>query len=174
MAFVLLVIFCFISFVSIFFIKTQIENLTYTIVAKNKTVFETRERFSLSSIIDENIKTIGQNGDLIEKAFLPSDDISLFMTDLDGLVSNTSIVQIYRFETPKVLEISDPFSFSTISYSNNLTTSISGLIDYLNNFENLPYFTKINSINISSQSKLGWMGPSNIIIRGILLTKTVQ
>lgn len=163
-----------ISFFSIIFIKNEIEKITNTIVLNHKLEVSLKNRIELSSKIQKEVEIVGKNDILIENAFIPSNNISNFINILDIIASNNSITQTYRFETPIPSTISETFPLSEISYSNEITTDIKNFSNYLKNYEKLPYFTKIESLDISSQDKTGWIGPSNISIRATLLTKTIQ
>lgn len=163
-----------ISLFSIFYIKNEIKSITDRVVTNNKLNSELKQRTELFSVIKQNAEIIGENENLIESAFIQSNDISLFTNTLDTLALKYKISQTYRFETPIESMTTNSFSFSTISYSNNFNTNIKTLSSYLKDFENLPYFTKIENLNISSQDKLGIKGPSTISLKATLLTKTTE
>lgn len=163
------------TIVVIFFLKDKIENVTDSIALNLKLKAQLKERSELISVLENDIQIIGDNNTFIKESFPPSEDISKFIDSLDKLIEGETINQIYRFETPKPSSLSGPFPISSISYTNNINTDFSGLSSYLKKFENMPYFTKIENINISSQDKaLGWLGQSNISLKAILLTKTTE
>lgn len=163
------------AIVAVFFIENEIENITDSVVLNHRLKAQLREKTELISVIGRDAEIIGENNVLINKAFVSSENISGFIDDLDKTATDSSITQIYRFETPSASNISGPFPLSTIPYSNNITTGISSFSNYLKAFEKLPYFTKIESFNISSQDKvLGWLGQSTISIKAVLLTKTTH
>lgn len=160
--------------VAIYFITKEIEKITDTIVLNHKLEANLKQRTELLSTIDRGAKTIGQNESIINDAYLPSNNISQFINRLDDLVSISGIIQTYRFETPVNSTLQSPYPLSIISYSNNLSTDLQNFSIYLKNYEKLPYFTKIDSLNISSQDSLGWIGLSNITFKATLFTKTTQ
>ncbi len=162
------------SVVSILILKGQIEKITDAIVLNHKLENELKKRTELLSVIDNGAKIIGGNNYLINNAYLPSDNISPFINKLDSLVSISNIAQTYHFDTPVSSQVTGPYPLSTISFTNALTTDLTNLSVYLKSFENLPYFTKIESLNISSQDKQGWTGLSNITFKATLYTKTSQ
>lgn len=163
-----------VAFFSIVFIKNEIERITNTIILNHKLEASLKNRIELSSKIKQEVQIVGKNDILIENAFIPSNNISDFINILDSTASKNLIIQSYRFETPIPSTISETFPLSTISYTNDLTTDIKSFSSYLKNYESLPYFTKIESLDISSQDKTGWIGPSNISLKATLLTKTIQ
>jgi len=164
-----------VTIVAIVFIKNEIESVTDSVVLNHRLKAQLREKTELLSVLERDSKIIGENDILIKKAFISSENISGFIDDLDKTASESSITQIYRFETPTASNISGPFPLSSIPYSNNITTGLLSFSNYLKNFEKLPYFTKIESFNISSQDKVsGWLGQSTISLKAILITKTIQ
>lgn len=163
-----------VSFFIIYNIKNEINKITDKVSLNNKINNEFKIRTELFSVIKENAGQIGQNDLIIEKAFIPSNDISLFIDTLDKLVSESKIPQSYRFDTPIPSTQIEDISFSNISYSNNLNINVNDFIKYLKEYENLPYFTKIESINISSQDKEGIYEQSTVSIKGVLLTKDTK
>lgn len=160
---------------AIFLIKNEIVKITDSVVLNKKLGAQLKERTELISTLKHDAKIIGQNNILIKEAFISSENISPFIDELDKLGAEVSVDQTYRFETPKPSGLHGPFPISSIYYSNNITTELSSLLGYLKKFENIPYFTKIESITISSQDKtLGWLGQSNILLKTVLLTKTTE
>ncbi len=158
----------------IFFIKREIESVTDNIVFNNKLETELKKRTELLSVIKHDAQIVGNNDVLISNAFLPSDNISTFINALDNLASSNGVSQSYRFETPVSLAASEAFPLSTIAYSNSLTTSVRNFSSYLKKFESMPYFTKIEGLNISSQDKSGWTGTCSISYKATLITEKSQ
>jgi len=167
-------IFVSISFISIFYIDKKIETITNTVALKHRIAAELESRTEQSSIIAHDSQIIGNNDSFISNAFVPSDNISEFINAFDNLAAINSISQVYHFETPLPSENQDPFPLSTISYTNSITTNVLSFSNYLKNFERLPYFTKIESLNITSQDKLGWASQATVSFKATLFTKTIQ
>jgi len=160
--------------VMIFFTNKEITKITDTIALNHKLETELKKRTEIISTIEKDSQIIGKNESLINDAFMPSDDISLFINKLDELVIISGITQVYHFDTPAPYIQESPYPLSTITYSNNITSDLKNFSIYLKDFEKLPYFTKIDSLNISSQDKIGWTGLSNISIKATLITKATQ
>lgn len=167
-------VFVFISIFLVFYIKNEIKNITDRVAINNKLNSELKQRTELFTVIKKDATIIGNNEILIQSAFIPSNDISLFTNTLDELALKHDLTQAYRFETPMEGAENGSFSFSTISFLNNFNTNTKTLSSYLKDFENIPYFTKIESLNISSQDQLGISGISNISLKATLLTKTTE
>ncbi len=171
---IIALIFVSISTTAIFFINSKIGIISDSISLKHKLESELKQRTELLSTLEKDAQTVGQNDILIGNAFIPSNNISEFTNSLDKLASKNNILQTYKFETPIISGVSDIISTSTLSYSETLTSDVSTFSKYIKNFEELPYFTKIESLNITSQDKNGWEGPSTITLKATLLTQTIQ
>ena len=164
----------FVAIIAIVFLSRQINSLSDSLALNRSLEASTKSRAELSEIIKKDAQIIGTNYKNIEDAFLSSDNILKFMNSIDNLALEKAINQNYRFDNPAQSDISTPFPVSTISYSNVLTTDISGFSKYLRDFEKLPYFSNIEEFTISSQDKSGWVGASTISYRAKLYTKTAQ
>lgn len=163
-----------ITAIMIFFISKEINRISNSVALNHKLQAELAKRNDSLKMIDHDMQIIGENDNKIENAFVQADNILNFVAELDKLASKINLTQIYRFETPLSSDLTAPFPIGTISYSNNFTANISTFSNYLKEFENLPYFTKIESFNISSQDKNGWISESNISYKAILYTKKTQ
>ena len=108
------------TILSIFFIKKETIKLTDEIKIEQKSKLELSKRTELYSIIENDAKIIGQNDKIIENTFIPSNNITEFLTEFDKIGSKYGAIQNYHFETPTVSSISKTFNISTISYSNSL------------------------------------------------------
>lgn len=163
-----------VAFILINFISKKIERISDSVALNHRLLAELEKRTGLFEVLNRDAQIVGANDILIDNAFVSSDDISPFIDTFDNLGQNQSIKQTYHFETPVLTAISAPFPISTILYSNNITTNVSNFSGYLKAFEKLPYFTKIEGLNISSQNELGWLGESTISFRATLYTKATQ
>ena len=161
-----------IAVILIFLISKQIEKITDRITLNHKLELELKTKTQQLLLVEKDAKIIGENYPLIIKAFIPSDNISEYIDALDKLSADTGIKQSYRFDSPKDSTRLDSFDFSSITYKNDLNGNVVSLLSYLKSFENLPYFTKIENLNIKSQDKNGWTGSSTITINGALLTQS--
>lgn len=167
-------IFVAISVGIIFFVNNKIERITNTIVLNHKLEAKLKQWTEFSAKLESDTQIIGKNDALISKAFIPLNNISEFTNVLDNLATNNKILQTYHFDTPTAPAESGEFSTSTVSYANTLTTDVSTFSKYLKDFEKLPYFTKIEGFNITSQDANGWTGTSTITLKALLLTQTIQ
>ena len=158
----------------IVFLSNQITHVSDT-VAKNRTLAHTLEkRTGLFTVLKRDATIVGTNDTLINNAFVQSDNILDFVASLESTALKNSTTQTFRFDTPTAGIIDAPFPLETITYTNALSTNVLTLSNYLKDFERLPYFTKIESLTISSQDKTGWRNASTATFRAILYTKASQ
>lgn len=158
----------------IFFIARGIEHVSSSVTQNRDLVAILKKRTELFTSLQHDAQIVGPNYTLINNAFVSSDNILDFINNLEGLTPLHSNIQSYSFGTPIPSAISDLFPVATISYTDNLTMNVTDFSKYLKNFEHLPYFTKIKSINISSQNKNGWNDTSSASFEAVLYTKEAQ
>jgi hypothetical protein len=163
-----------ISAFAVFLLKKQITHITDAIVLNHKLETSLKKRIELLSVVKHDAQIVDSNDILINNAFIPSNNILEFINALDNLAISNGVTQIYRFETPVPSAISGPFPLSDISYSNNISTNVLKFSKYLKDMEKLPYFTNIESLNISSQDKAGWINSATISFQATLITKATQ
>src|SRR3989344_1291608 len=163
-----------VSLFAIFFLTKQIEHISETVALNHRLANELEKRSGLFEVLKRDAQIIGINDIRIENAFPPSNNILEFINILDSLAAKIGIAQTYRFETPVSSAISDSFPMSTILYTNSFGTNVPTFLNYLKEFEKLPYFTNIEGLNISSQDNIGWLGASAVSLRASLYTKSIQ
>lgn len=163
-----------ISATSVFFISGQITKISAK-AAKDRHLASTlSESTALLSNLKHEMEIIGTNDTIIKHAFIPSNNILDFVAILEGLALKNGLVQAFNFSSPSPSVAGTPFPFTTISYQNTVSSSnISAFINYLKEFESLPYFTKINSLTISSSGG-DWRTSSNISFSASVSAQSVQ
>lgn len=144
------------------------------VIGSRRLATNLERRTELFSTIARDAQMIGKNDARIESAFVPSDSIFEFISILESIALKNTVTQSFRFENPIPSPYTLPFPLSTIGYSNNLSLNVFTLINYLKDFERLPYFSKINNLTISSQDALGWRGASGASFNAVLYAKTAQ
>ncbi len=163
-----------ITMAAIIILSHKIERISDSVALDHHLEAQLKQRIELFEVLRHDAEIVGTNDVLIENAFVSSNNILGFIRELDTLAQKKSLNHVYHFDTPESSSISAPFLISTAAYSNNFTTNISNFSDYMKEFEKLPYFSKIEGLNITSQDERGWLGPSTISFRAILYTKTTQ
>ena len=139
------------------------ERLTHLLSTRNETTQELKNGLAL----------IGSNEERMENAYPPADNVLDFVGTLESLASQAGLYQTIRFSEPVLApEILDP-SFPVLKTDFNiaLTGTVITLINYLEQFEQLPYLAKISSINVSASPSRGWEDASTFSIVGTLYVK---
>lgn len=129
----------------------------YVLEKRNETVGKIRQDLDL----------VGETKTLIKKGFPPFDDILEFKGRLDTLANQNSFQQSSKFQDPQALT-DDPqgIPIGVIDYTISGTGSISLFIQYLAQFESLPYFTSLTSFSITANSGPNWDSDSSISFQG--------
>lgn len=166
--------FVIVSFGIILFISGKITKMA-TETATNRHLAATlSERTSLLSNLKHETDIIGPNEKIITQAFMPSNNILPFVSILKSLALKNGITQSPNFSSPTPTSLGTAFPLATISYQNTISSAnVSIFINYLRDFEKLPYFTKIDSLSISSGSA-DWRNTSNISYSATVATQTIE
>ncbi len=159
---------------AMWFFSRKIEHTASGVIQNYRLVNTLEKRTELFSMIKRDVNIVGTNDTLIEQAFLSSDNILEFTEALKSVAFKNSIAQNLNLEGPVLSPQTAPFPIATVSYSSSLEGNLQAFSNYLKDFERLPYFTKIESINISSQDTAGLRGISTASFRATLYTKAAQ
>lgn len=136
-------------------------------------VLEKRNETSLK--LREDFKLVGEKNKKIEAALPSADNILEFVGILESLAKGRSLNQTVKFNSPAPLAaVINDLKLSSIDYSIVLDGNISTLIDYLKDFEKLPYFSGISSITVNATPPEGWGGKSSIFIQAKLYVKDIS
>jgi hypothetical protein len=87
---------------------------------------------------------------------------------MESLAKKNSFKQNLTFNQPTaVTDISGPLSLTLINFNVTIEdANINTFINYLKDFEGLPYFASIDSINYLGSNDNGWENNSTINISG--------
>jgi len=148
--------------------------LSQEITRLSDDVLKNRQLASALAAVKRDTELVGTNDLLIEQAFISSNNILGFVAVLESLVLKNGITQAFHFDTPAPSPISAPFPLATVTYSNSLSGNLVAFSNYLKDFERLPYFTKIESLSISSSGKPGWRNAGTMSFRASIQTNATQ
>lgn len=157
----------------VLFISGQITKVSATAIKERHLAALLSERTALLSNLKHEIEIIGSNDITIKKAFIPSNNILGFVSILESIALKNSVTQSFHFSSPVPAVIATSFPLATISYQNTVSSNISTFINYLRDFESLPYFTKIDSLSISSGGA-DWNNTSAISFNASVAAETIQ
>ena len=157
-----------------YFLASEITRISSAVIQNRHLATQLEKRTELFSTIARDVQIVGKSDALIESAFISSDSIFEFISALESLALKNGATQSSNFENPVSSPVSSPYPLSTIGYTSTLALNVSGLTNYLKDFERLPYFTKIENLTISSSDPLGWRGASSASFRASLYTRSAQ
>lgn len=132
------------------------------------------KRADLLTTLKYDSEVVGDDDVAIEQAFPSSDNILGFIETLEKLGIKHGATQKTSFGTPTLTEINAGVPIAAVSYNINFTAPLASIILYLKDFESLPYFTKIDSINVAAASKEGISQPGTVALHAIVYTKAAQ
>ena len=158
----------------VFFLSGQIHKMSESIAKNRQLAAELQSRISFLSQLKEDAQILGTNDALIDKAFLSSDNITEFISILEGVATKNGVIQTFRFDSPTPSSVVSPFPLSSISYHDSLSVNLTTLIAYLKVLEALPYFMKITTFSLAAQEGAGIRGISTVSFNGELYTKATQ
>ncbi len=111
----------------------------------------------------------------ISAALLPADNILEFVDALEKLAQKKSITQSIKFSSPVPFVAASGsvggLPLLSVDYNVTLTGNITTLMEYLKDFEKLPYFSSISSIQINAVPGGTWNDNSTISIQAKLYVK---
>lgn len=136
---------------AVFFLSSQISKVSSDSVKTRHIAAQLSERTSLLSNLKHETDIIGANDAVIKRAFIPTDNILEFVGVIENLAFKNGLTQAYNFSSPSPTGSAASFTLGTITYQNTISSAnVSMLINYMKDFERLPYFTKIDSLSISA------------------------
>ena len=163
-----------VSFGVILFISRKITKMATETATNRHLVATLSERTSLLSNLKRETDIIGPNDKILKQTIIPSNNILEFVAILKSLALKNGITQSLNFSSPTPASLGTAFPLATISYQNTISSAnVSIFINYLKDFEKLPYFTKINSLNISSGSA-DWRSTSYISYSATVAAQTIE
>lgn len=161
------------AFITVFILSDQISKISKKAIKDRSAATTVSERATLLASLKYEASIIGSNDKVIKQAFIPSDNILEFITILESLALKNGLTQTFSFSSPNPAIEETPFPVSTINYQNNVSSNIFTFTKYLKDFEQLPYFTKIDSITISSGSA-DWRTASSIAFTASVAAQVAQ
>lgn len=161
------------AFIVVFIASDQISKMSKKAIKDRSTATTMSERTALLSSLKYEASIIGSNDKVIKQAFIPSDNILEFIAILESLALKNGLTQTFSFSSPNPAIEETPLPVSIINYQNNVSSNIFTFIKYLKEFEQLPYFTKIDSVTISSGSA-DWRTASNITFSASVAAQVAQ
>ncbi len=155
-------------------LSQQITRLSEDVLKNRYLASALEKRTELFASIKRDAELVGTNDVLIERAFIPSDNILEFVSTLESLALKNGVTQSFNFGNPMPSTISAPFPLAMVTYSNSLNGDLKAFSSYLKEFEQLHYFTKIESLSITASDKSGWRGAGTMTFQASIQTNATQ
>ncbi|MBI5133957.1 MAG: hypothetical protein HZA81_01030 [Candidatus Taylorbacteria bacterium] len=163
------------SVLVIVFLSNKIGAASDAVVESRRLSQALKDRTAVVSELTEQYRRIKGKDALIESALIYSSNTLEFVTALESVAAKNNVSMAVRFETPSELGIeigNPPHSLSEINFSLSLQGNVFTVLGFLKDVERLPYFTKIRSIALSSQTQEGWQNTSNVAVQGKIYTRS--
>lgn len=158
----------------IVYFSREIEDVTDAVTQNRKLAATLSERTTHITQLTKDAQVIGDNAERIQASFVPSDNVTEFIAALESLGQKNGVQQTFRFDSPTPAAIASTFPMQTVAYSNIVTSNLPTFIKYMKDFEDLPYFTRIDTISISASGGQGVQGPSSSSFHAVLFTHGTQ
>ncbi len=149
----------------------QINRISGAIAEKKRISFVLEKRSETYTNLKRDFAELDGAERFIENALVPSDDISGFISAVETLGAQSGVTQSYQFGTPNLSGAFGNPNIASIDYSLRVSANIHSLVAYLKNFENMPYFSGIMSVNMVSGAERGWNNVSDIYMNARLYAR---
>lgn len=157
------------SGVGIYFLTKQITKINSSLGEKKEMDYLITNREAVNIKIQTEFLEIDPNYETKINEAVPSVyNVLAFVDVMESLAKKYSFKQTLNFEQPTpVTDISGPINLTVIKFNLIISeANVNNFTDYLKDFEKLPYFASINSINYLGTSDNGWANNSTINITG--------
>jgi hypothetical protein len=158
-----------ISALASYLLSKQINKINASMVEKKEMDYLISNREAVSNQIKTDFLEVDSNYQAKIDNALPSVyNVLSFVDAMESLAKKNSFKQNLTFNQPTaVTDISGPLSLTLINFNVTIEdANINTFINYLKDFEGLPYFASIDSINYLGSNDNGWENNSTINISG--------
>jgi len=162
-----------IAILTVFFLSSQITKTSDSVVKNRQLAASLSERTALLSNLKRETDLIGTNDQRIRQAFVPLNNILGFVAILKSIALKNGVTQSYNFSNISPTGTGTLFNTTTISYQNTISSNLPILINYLKDFEKLPYFTEIHSVTINS-SQGNWINGATVTYSASVAAEAIQ
>lgn len=162
-------IFLVIALVACIYLASKINAISDEIIEKRTILFiyqNSREQFA---VLREDSQALSQRIDTVINVFPSSENVLAFINAMEDLAAKNGMQHTFKFETAG-LQPDQDLNLNKIPFNISLNGTPSQFLGYLNGLEKMPYFTKVDSLNVSSLQG-GEGGQSQMNIRGLLYVR---
>lgn len=157
------------SATAIYFLSKQINKINQTFSEKKAMDFLIVNRGKVSNKIQTDFLEVDPNYQTKINEAIPSVyNVLSFVDAMESLSKKFSFKQTLSFDQPtEVTDLNGPVTLTVIKFNLIINeANVDNFINYLQDFEKLPYFASIDSINYLGTSNTGWKNNSSINITG--------
>lgn len=157
-----------------YFLKKQILNISQKIQEKKQLTYILKNRENAAAKINRDFKLVAADYEQRIKNGLPTvDNIIPFVEAMESLAKKNSLNQTITFASPQPLPAdSGDLTLFAINYTLSLSNAnLSVFLNYLEDFEKLPYFASLDSISLGANGSRGWEDNSSITLSGKFYAK---
>lgn len=158
----------------IVYFSREIESVTDAVTQNRKLAATLSERTTHLTQLTKDAEIVGTNAERISASFVPSDNVAEFIAALESIGQKNGIQQTFKFESPNPAAIASTFPMQTVAYSDIVTSNLPTFITFMKDFEDLPYFTRVDTLSISASGAQGLQGPSSSSFHATLFTHGAQ
>jgi len=152
-----------------YFLSKQINKINLSMAEKKDMDYLISNREEVNNRIKTDFLEVDPDYQTKIDNALPSVyNVLSFVDVMESLAKKYSFKQTLNFNQPTpVTDVSGPVALTAINFNLTITdTNIDTFINYLQDFEKLPYFTSIDNISYLGNSASGWQNNSSINISG--------
>lgn len=161
-------IFLIISLVVSLYFASQIKSISEVLTEKRAMLSLYQNSQEQFAVLKEDFPKIQKHIDKVENAFPSSENMLPFINAVENLPGASGVSQSFKFENIVPQPIPN-LGLNVIPFNVVLSGNRTQFLAYLSLLEKLPYFTKIESMNMTAAQGLD--GPSQMNLRGILYIK---
>lgn len=162
------IIFLIASFVLCFYFAGRINKISNDIMEKRELLSLYQNSQEQYAVLKEDFSKISSHIDKVRGVFPQSENVLSFINAFENLAASNGIQQYFKFEnvTPQPVFGLNLFQ---IPFNVTLSGTKAQFLNYLAGLERLPYFTKIDFLNMTTVQD--FESQAQIIIRGILYVR---
>lgn len=150
-------------------LNARIQNAENSIAERKKYAFFAEKEKDITQAMENDLARLIAPLEQIERALLSPDTMVEFVEALNALARANSLIQKLQFDSPIKTEYP---SISRIEFTIQLNGNVFTLLQYVDQFEKLPYFAKMTRLAVQSPAPDGWKGDSSINLNGEVYIKT--
>jgi len=157
------------SATAVYFLSTQITKINLSLGEKKNMNYLIVNRETVNNKIKTDFLEVDPDYQAKINSSIPSVyNVLSFVDAMESLAKKYSFKQTLTFDQPvPVTDLAGPVSLTKIKFNLIINeANINNFVSYLQDFERLPFFASVDSINYLGTSNSGWENNSSINITG--------